>query len=92
LSRGRVALDGVVAPAYGLNALFTDVPVLGPILTSRPGEGVVGITYSVAGPVDAAKVGVNPLSALAPGFLRRIFEPVEPRDDREPMRRPKRAG
>lgn len=91
-ARGSIALDGVVAPAYGLNALFTDVPVLGAILTSRPGEGVVGITYSVAGPVEAAKVGVNPLSALAPGFLRRIFEPVEPRAERGSPRRQRRAG
>jgi hypothetical protein len=93
-ARGRLALDGVVAPAYGLNALFTDVPVLGPLLTSRPGEGVVGITYTVAGQTDAPKVGVNPLSALAPGIFRRIFEPIAPRDDsREdrPRARPSRA-
>ena len=91
LARGRVALDGVVAPAYGINAMFTDVPVLGTLLTSRPGEGVVGITYTVAGAPDALKVGVNPLSALAPGIFRRIFEPIAPREA-QPRRRPRRQA
>jgi hypothetical protein len=94
LAKGKVALDGVVAPAYGINAMFTDVPVIGALLTSRPGEGVVGITYTVAGAPDNLKVGVNPLSALAPGIFRRIFEPVAPREDapRRRARRPAQRG
>lgn len=76
LETGALAIDGVVVPSYGLNSMLSGVPVLGSLLTSRRGEGVVGITYSVKGPAEAARVGVNPLSALTPGILRRIFEPI----------------
>lgn len=70
----RAAIDGNLAPSYALNSLFGGVPVIGDILVSRPGEGVIGITYSVEGPFDSLTVFANPLSALAPGVLRRIFE------------------
>ena len=45
-------------------------------LVSRRGEGVVGMTYSINGHVGEPRVGVNPASALTPGILRRIFEPL----------------
>ena len=79
LETGALAIDGVVVPSYGINSMISNVPVLGNLLASRRGEGVVGITYSLKGPADAARVGVNPLSALTPGILRRIFEPLTPR-------------
>ena len=46
----------------------------------RRGEGVFGMTYSINGPAAQPRVGVNPVSALTPGILRRIFEPLTPRD------------
>ena len=46
----------------------------GASLTSREGEGIIGITYSVTGPVDDPSVSANPLSALAPGIVRRLFD------------------
>jgi hypothetical protein len=79
LETGALAIDGVVVPSYGLNSMLSGLPLVGNLLTSRRGEGVVGITYSVKGPAEAARVGVNPLSALTPGILRRIFEPIAPR-------------
>jgi hypothetical protein len=48
--------------------------VIGGLLTSRTGEGVIGVTFSVNGPFNSTRVTANPLSALAPGVLRRIFE------------------
>ena len=70
----RLALDGVLAPSYGLNSFIGNIPVLGEALISRPGEGIIGITFSVEGPFDQTTVIANPLSALAPGLLRRLFE------------------
>ena len=75
LANGALDLDGVLVPAYGLNSILSGVPVLGQLLASRPGEGVIGMTYSISGLSDSPRVGVNPLSALTPGILRRIFEP-----------------
>jgi hypothetical protein len=75
LYSGAMDVNGVLVPSYGLNSLLGNLPILGDLLTSRKGEGVFGITYSVQGPADAPRVGVNPLSAITPGILRRIFEP-----------------
>ncbi|WP_417481450.1 AsmA-like C-terminal region-containing protein [Maricaulis sp.] len=70
----RAAIDGNLAPSYVLNSFLGELPVIGDMLVSRPGEGIIGIVYSVEGPFDSLTVFANPLSALAPGFLRRIFE------------------
>tara|TARA_R110000868_G_scaffold102441_2_gene282045 strand:- start:595 stop:4131 length:3537 start_codon:yes stop_codon:yes gene_type:complete len=68
------AIDGNLAPSYVLNSFLGELPLIGDMLVSRPGEGIIGIVYSVEGPFDSLTVFANPLSALAPGFLRRIFE------------------
>ena len=59
--------------------MLSNVPLIGNLLTSRRGEGVFGMTYSVNGHAASPRVFVNPVSALTPGILRRIFEPVSPR-------------
>lgn len=71
----RIEADGVLIPAYRLNSVLGDVPGIGRLFTSRRGEGVVGFTYSVRGSAERARVAVNPFSGLAPGILRRMFEP-----------------
>ncbi|MGE0741819.1 MAG: DUF3971 domain-containing protein [Hyphomonadaceae bacterium] len=74
-------VDGVVAPSPVLNlSMLGEVPVIGDLLVSRRGEGVFGMTYSINGPAGAPRVGVNPVSALTPGILRRIFEPLPERE------------
>ena len=69
-----MALSGALAPAYTLNSALGNIPILGDVLISRKGEGLFGLSYRVKGPFDALEVVVNPLSALTPGVLRRIFE------------------
>ena len=61
-------------PAYALNNIFARIPVLGFFLGGAPDEGVFGITYQIAGPVTAPRLTINPLSAVTPGFLRKMFE------------------
>lgn len=70
----QAAIDGNLAPSYVINSMLGGLPVIGEVLVSRPGEGVIGITYSVEGPFDSLTVFANPLSALAPGVFRRMFE------------------
>ena len=70
----RIDLNGTVVPLYGLNSMFEGIPLLGDILTSREGEGIFGVTYGVRGEVDDLRIAVNPISMLAPGFLRKIFQ------------------
>lgn len=81
IDRDDLDIDGVVAPSPTLNlSILGEIPVLGNLIVSRRGEGVFGMTYSINGPAAAPRVGVNPVSALTPGILRRIFEPVSQRD------------
>jgi len=79
MDTGEIDLNGVVVPSYGLNSMWGHLPIVGGLLVSRQGEGVVGITFSMNGPIEKADIGVNPLSALAPGIFRRIFEPLPTR-------------
>jgi Protein of unknown function/AsmA-like C-terminal region len=72
--KNQVALKGSLVPAYGLNSVLGNIPLLGDVLVSKKGEGVFGITYSATGNADQPKIDVNPLSVLTPGILRRIFE------------------
>ena len=70
----QIALQGAVAPMYGINGLLNAIPIIGDVLTSKKGEGIVGITYSLRGNLDQPSLSTNPLSVLTPGILRRIFE------------------
>jgi hypothetical protein len=66
-------LQGTLVPAYTINTVLGNIPLIGRILVGREGEGVVGLNYSVTGAGDKRRVLVNPLSAFAPGILRRLF-------------------
>ena len=65
---------GVLVPAYTFNSVLGNVPLLGDIVVGKKGEGMFALNYSVAGPFEKTQIAVNPLSAFAPGFLRRIFD------------------
>ncbi len=67
-------LRGTVVPAYAVNQVLGAIPLLGDILTGGEGEGVFAVTYTMTGPLDDPVVAVNPLAALAPGFLRGLFD------------------
>jgi hypothetical protein len=47
--------------------------VLGNLLLGGEGQGLFAANFSLTGGFDDPKVSVNPLSALAPGFLRNLF-------------------
>ncbi len=70
----KVSVRGTFVPAYGLNNLFSRLPVLGFFLGGGPNEGLVGVTYEIVGPLSGPTLRINPISAVAPGFLRKIFE------------------
>ncbi|MEL6829992.1 MAG: AsmA-like C-terminal region-containing protein, partial [Pseudomonadota bacterium] len=73
-TENEIELDGVLVPSFGVNSMLGGVPVIGDLFVGREGEGIFSITYSVTGSLDRAQVAVNPLSAVTPGILRRIFE------------------
>nr|WP_170788780.1 AsmA-like C-terminal region-containing protein [Ruegeria lacuscaerulensis] len=71
LANGLLNLRGAISPIYLVNAV-------GSLLTKK-GEGVIGFNYSLTGPLTAPKVAVNPLSGLAPLFLRNLLRPPPPK-------------
>ncbi|KAA6404780.1 hypothetical protein [Candidatus Tokpelaia sp.] len=71
---GNIAVTGTYMPAYSVNRLFGDVPLLGSVLGNGRDKGLIGITFKVEGKFKSPKIIVNPVSALAPGILRSIFE------------------
>lgn len=74
-----INIEGTLVPAYALNSVFGKIPLLGGLLTGgEEGSGVFAATYSVQGALEKPKVTVNPLSALAPGFLRNLFDIFTP--------------
>lgn len=77
-SAKRVNIGGTYVPLQGLNSVFCDIPVFGPIVTGLKCEGVFGITYAIQGPMEHPEVIVNPLSMLTPGILRGIMEMTSP--------------
>ena len=72
-ARDRTDVSGTFVPLYGLNNAFSQLPLLGPLLTGGQNEGIFAINFRVAGSVAQPQVSVNPLSAVAPGFLRKLF-------------------
>lgn len=74
LASGDVDIGGTLVPAYSLNSFLGKIPLIGGILGSREGEGLIGIGYRVAGESGDVGVLVNPLSVFTPGVFRRIFE------------------
>ena len=84
----RINLGGTYIPLQGLNGALGGIPLLGQIISGTKGEGIFGITFGIQGGLDNPQVLVNPLSLVAPGIFREIFQMTNPnpkvqaRDDR----------
>ncbi|MCI5061276.1 MAG: DUF3971 domain-containing protein [Alphaproteobacteria bacterium] len=64
-------ISGTIIPVSGINKAVGQIPVIGDLLTG--GDALIAATYKISGPAQNPDVTVNPLSVLAPGFLRKIF-------------------
>lgn len=73
-ARNRIDVTGTFMPVYGINSLFGQLPIIGNILGNGRDRGLLGITFKLEGPFDNAQLTVNPLSLIAPGVFRNIFE------------------
>lgn len=71
---GNMAITGTFMPAYGLNRIFGEIPILGQILGNGRDRGLIGITFKLSGKTSEPQLAINPLSIVAPGIFRSIFE------------------
>jgi hypothetical protein len=70
----QVCMSGTFVPMYGVNNIFGQIPLFGIFLGGGNNEGLIGVTYEVVGTPAAPVMRVNPISAMAPGLFRKIFE------------------
>ena len=73
-SGNQLRMSGTFVPMYGLNNMFGQIPIFGLFLGGGSNEGLIGVTYEVVGTLGQPVLRVNPISAMAPGVLRKIFE------------------
>jgi hypothetical protein len=83
IAAAQVDIAGTYLPAYALNNLFSRIPIVGFALGGAASEGLIGVTFKVQGPIDQPEVFFNPLSAVAPGIFRKIFEFERPDDEQQ---------
>jgi hypothetical protein len=71
----KLDIRGTLVPALlGFNTLLNKVPFLGDALLGGPGKGIIGTNFTITGPLGKPETYANPLSTLAPGFLRLLFQ------------------
>jgi hypothetical protein len=73
LGRQTADVNGTIVPAYFFNSLLGRIPFVGKLFSPERGGGLFAATYAVRGALDNPDVGINPLAALTPGFLRGVF-------------------
>jgi hypothetical protein len=73
--RDRIDLAGTFIPSYAFNNAFSQVPVIGRILGGGQYEGLFAVNFRLTGAASNPTLNVNPLSAIAPGILRRFVDP-----------------
>jgi hypothetical protein len=80
LGQSTLDLEGTLVPAYMLNSILGNIPLIGNFLLGGEGQGLFAAAFRASGPLDDPTISVNPLSALAPGMLRNLFlfEPGSP--------------
>ncbi len=73
----QIDVSGSFVPAYQVNTMLTKIPLVGVLLSGGQNDGVFGVSYRVHGPMSGPTLTVNPLSAIAPGILRRILGAID---------------
>ncbi len=79
----QLQLEGTVIPAYTLNKMLGEVPIIGNIV----GEGVFATNYKIVGSFDNPEVKVNPLSTLTPGIIKDFFRELSRLDEQQTAKR-----
>ena len=73
-ANGRINMNGTFLPIYGLNRIFGELPIFGEILGNDRDNALLGITFKLQGAAKSPVLSVNPISIIAPGIFRKIFE------------------
>jgi hypothetical protein len=72
-ARNDMQIRGTFVPLYGVNNMLGQIPLVGTLLDGSK-NGVLGLSFEATGPSATPAVRINPLSAVTPGTLRKVFE------------------
>ena len=79
-----VSLRGTLVPATKLNSIIASIPLVGDILVGKKaGEGVVGVSFKMKGPLKDIKTTINPIKTLTPRFIVRAVEKMKKKKKEE---------
>lgn len=70
----RMDVTGTYLPGRGLNRVVSKIPLLGLAFGKGKVNGLLGVTFRLAGRYGNPQLQVNPLSIIAPGVFRQIFK------------------
>ncbi len=73
LAAKRISVRGTIVPTNGLNQLPAAIPIISDMLGARKRNGLIGIAFTLAGPLSSPHLKLNAASAVTPGIVRRIF-------------------
>lgn len=73
-SDNNMDMTGTFMPIYGLNRIFGELPLVGVLLGNGRDGGLIGVTFRLRGNANKPVLDINPLSVIAPGIFRSIFE------------------
>jgi len=71
--KDRMNLSGTFMPANVVNTVVSAIPLLGKLLSDGDNP-FIGITYQLKGARENPQLIVNPLSIVAPGVFKKVFE------------------
>lgn len=70
----RMDLKGTFLPALAISRAIGLIPIVGQIFGNGRDTGLIGITFRMSGPSKNPKLEINPISVVAPGVFRKVFE------------------
>ena len=68
-----VSIRGNLVPAYLVNDIIRQIPILGKAITGKQGDGIFGASFKLKGQSDSLKTTVNPIKTITPRFIQRFF-------------------
>lgn len=73
-AENRMDLTGTFLPAMAISRAIGLIPIVGDILGNGRDTGLIGVTFRMSGPSRNPKLEINPISVVAPGVFRKVFE------------------
>ena len=68
-------IKGTFVPAYTLNTLLTDLPIVGDSITAgSPEEGILAANYKLRTVDGKLDVSFNPISAIVPNIIKNLLD------------------